>query len=99
MKYWVFIYLNYHLQDNAEPFHKFDTLIIHRTILTSLLEKDEKLFVMLSQEFPNILVCTGGGDIKYKPSVMARVTQISYSVVYKYFLNGSIAKNAASCMF
>ncbi|MFW5983473.1 MAG: hypothetical protein ACOCQ4_03145, partial [bacterium] len=78
---------------------KFDTLIIHRTILSKILEKDDQVFKIIQEQFPHILVCTGGGDVTYNDSIMSRITRISYSSVHKYFLKGRVMKNSASSIF
>ena len=75
-------------------FSKFDTLIIHRTMLSKVEAKD--LFDILDQNFPNIIITTGGGTLKYEPEIMNRSKMLPYAAVKKCLLNGAIAKNSIS---
>lgn len=80
-----------HSIKSAEIFSKFDTLIIHRTMLSKI--NDNGLFNTLDENFPNIIITTGGGTLKYKPMIMNRTRMLPYAVVKQYLLNGAIAKN------
>ena len=78
-------------QTSLDVFSKFDTLIIHRTMLSKVDAKG--LFSILGENFPNIIITTGGGTLKYEPEIMNRTRMLPYAAVKKYLLNGAIAKN------
>jgi hypothetical protein len=74
--------------------NKFDTLIIHRTMLDKLLDKNRAYFTLLSENFPNIIVCTGGGTLSYDQEISARIKKISFFALKQLIKDKGIAKNA-----
>jgi hypothetical protein len=72
-------------------FDKFDTLIIHRTMLARI-EKYDGLFEVLSDCFPNIIITTGGGTLTFSEKITQRTKMLPFTVVKRLLLNGSMSK-------